>query len=384
MKKLLLLTGFFLCLITQGFIIQTASSQPTFTSETDWKFGVNGAIPVFLVASNHDNYSSNNDDQFSTRIMSGFNPAALNLNITAPEYNGIVVSAHFQINHHLQGASIQNSGLFEGRVAEIAIAGTFGTFNIGKGFGIFNSNALGDAGSGMGVGRFLGPDQDSATLGRIGSGYNYANFNPRITYTTPDLGGFTLKLGLINPEKPDGLSNEIQTAIPRIEAQADYLIPFDGGSLQLWAGGMFQNVDVVSDNYDYNITGFDAGLHLNASGFGLKGAFAQTEGVGADGLIGLNLTGTGLDQAEVSATQWYVEGTYSGNSFTLGASYGEGNQDAKATAVGSSPDIKNELLMVFLRYNITPNLTLISEFQNFDSDTQNPYNAFIMGMQVNF
>jgi len=372
-----------LCLIF-SIGISTSSAQVQFTSDSDWEFSVSGHLPVFLILSNHDSYSSDGSDQFASRISTGFNPASINFNVVAPEYNGIIVSGHFQINNHLQGPSVQNSGLFESRIAEIAISGSFGTFNVGKGFGVFNSLAIGDAGSGMGVGRFLGPEQDSATLGRIGSGYVYANFNPHITYTTPDLGGFTLKLGLINPEKPDGLSNEIETAAPRLEAQADYVIGFESGSLQLWTGGMYQNVSVIDASFDYNITGFDVGLHLQASGFGLKGAYTLTNGVGADGLIGLNLNGTGLDQADVEAAQYYGEATYTSGNFTLGGSFGEGTQDAKSTAVGSSPDITNTLIMGFLRYNVTNNLTMLAEFQNFESDAQANYNAFVLGMQLNF
>ncbi|WP_372906386.1 porin, partial [Rhodohalobacter sp.] len=264
------------------------------------------------------------------------------------------------------------------------ISGDFGTVNMGKGFGIFNSSSIGDAGSGMGIGRFGGPDAANATLGRIGSGYTYANFNPRVTYTTPDFGGFTLKAGLINPEKPDGPSDQVTTTTPRLEAQANYLISFDSGSVDLWAGGMTQNVDITSQNFDYNISGWDLGTRLNAGSLTLTGAYSETKGVGADGLIGLSLTGSALDQADVEASQWYTEATYTAGNFTLGASYGEGAQDANTTEIGSSPDITNQLLMVFTRYKLTDQLTLIGEAQNFESDAQANYQAFVAGMQFNF
>ncbi len=377
------LASVFLLLLGTG--IQTASAQgASFESDTGWNFSATGALPVFMVFSNHEDFSADGDDQFATRVMSGFNPGNITFNIAAPSQNGISVSAHFQINHHLHGPSVQNAGLFEGRVADIAISGDFGTFNVGKGFGIYNSIAIGDAGSGMGVGRFAGPDAANATLGRIGSGYTYANFNPRVTYTTPDLGGFTFKAGLINPEKPDGASSGVETSFARLEAQADYLATFEGGSAQLWLGGMYQNVNVVADDFDYDINGWDTGLKFVFGGFGLTGAFSQTTGVGADGLIGLNLIGSGLAQAEVEATQWYAEGTYDFGRFLLGASYGEGSQDAAQTVLGSSPDITNELLMVFFRLGVTEQLTLMGEFQTFASDAQADYIAGILGMQFNF
>jgi len=107
----------------------------------------------------------------------------------------------------------------------------------------------------MGVGRFAGPDAADATLGRIGSGYTCLNFNPRFTYTTPDMGGLTVKIGLINPEKPGGPFDNVKTATARTESQANYLIDLDSGTLDLWAGGMYQNVDIVSADFNYAMSG---------------------------------------------------------------------------------------------------------------------------------
>src|SRR6056297_4040282 len=107
----------------------------SFETEDGWTLNVTGQLPVFLVASNHENYSSNGEDQFATRLMSGFNPGGINFNVVAPDVNGLTVEGFFQVNHHLQGPSIQNSGLFEGRVAEIRVSGNFGSLNIGKGLG---------------------------------------------------------------------------------------------------------------------------------------------------------------------------------------------------------------------------------------------------------
>ncbi|MCH2449906.1 MAG: porin [Gracilimonas sp.] len=384
-KTILLVSSIlFLCFSA----LQTESVQAqgvNFETDEGWILNVTGQIPVFVVASEHEGFSSDGDDQFATRIRSGFNPANITFHVEAPEMNGIRVKGIFQINHHLQGASVQNDGLFEGRIADIQVSGDFGTLNIGKGFGVFNSSSIGDAGSAIGVGRFAGPDAANAALGRIGSGYTYANFNPRLIYTTPDLNGFSAKIGLINPEKPSGASNvEIQTATPRLETQANYVVDLNSGNLDFWVGAMAQNVEVISADFDYNISGWDVGARLSAGGFGLTGAYSQTNGVGADGLIGISLSGDGLDQADVAATQWYGEATYDINKLTLGVSYGEGSQDAEVTPVGSSPDITNELAMVFGRYAVTNNLKVLVELQDFASEAQNNYQALIVGMRLNF
>ncbi|PEN08481.1 porin [Longimonas halophila] len=371
-----------------GTLAVSDAQAQSISMDTDdgWNFGVAGAIPVFLNASGHEGARSDGENQFATRIQSGFNPGNITFSVNAPEQNGVNVSATFQINHHLQGASVQNDGLFEGRVADIAVSGDFGTFNIGKGFGIFGGSAIADQGSAMGVGRFGGPDAADATLGRIGTGYTYANFNPRITYTTPNLDGFSLKLGLINPEKPGGAPNQaIETTTPRFEGQANYLAEFEGGTLDLWVGGLYQNVDVIPQDFSYSINGWDVGASLSAGGFGLRGAFSQTQSIGSDGLIGLGLdSGSGLDQAEADGTQWYGEATYDFGGFVLGGSYGEGSHDETSTDVGGVPENTNQLLMGFARYMATDQLTLMAEFQDFQSDAQADYNAFILGAQITF
>jgi len=382
----------FTLLVCAAFLFAVPQAQAqlvSYESDDGWNLGVTGAIPVFLNLSDHENFRADGENQFSTRVMSGFNPGNVTFTVTAPEQNGVTVSGVFQINHHLQGASVQNAGLFEGRVADIIVAGDFGSINIGKGLGIFQSISIADAGSGMGVGRFAGPDAADATLGRIGAGYTYANFNPRVIYNTPDLGGFGLSVGIINPEKPGGGDVDritgIETPAPRFEAQADYTFGFDVGSLRLWAGGLYQYVDVVSENFNYDITGWDVGARLNAAGFGLTGSYSQTSGIGSDGLIGLGLdSDSGLAQAEMDGEQWYVEGTYDFGGFIVGASYGEGIQDGVDNPFGGSPANTNQLLMGFTRLMVTDNLTLMAEVQDFQSDAQANYNAFIVGAQLTF
>ena len=377
-------------LVALSLSIQHANAQlVSYESDDGWNLGVTGAIPVFFNLSNHDDFRADGNDQFSTRVMSGFNPGNVTFTVTAPEQNGVTVSGVFQINHHLQGASIQNDGLFEGRVADIIVAGDFGSLNIGKGLGVFQSISIADAGSGMGVGRFAGPDAADATLGRIGAGYTYANFNPRVIYNTPDLGGFGLSIGLINPEKPGGGNvnriTDIETPAPRFEAQADYTFGFDAGSLRLWAGGLYQYVDVVSENFNYDITGWDVGARLNAAGFGLTASYSETSGIGSDGLIGLGLDSpSGLAQADMDGQQWYVEGTYDFGGFIVGASYGEGIQDGVTNPFGTFSRNTNQLIMGFTRLAVTDNLTFMAEVQDFSSQAQADYNAFILGAQLTF
>ncbi len=353
-----------------------ANAGVMLASDSGWEASLSGSVPVFLVASDFE------DGEKATRIMSGYNPANLTFGVAAPESNGITVSSRIQIDTHLQGSQTQNSGLFEGRVAEIQVDGSFGTLNIGKGFGIFNSSTGGDLGSGMGVGYMPGgPDQANATNGRIGTGYVYANFNPRIMYTSNNMGGFSFKTGIFNPEEPAG--EEAETKIPRIEGQINYGLNMGESALKLWAGFMWQPVDLVVEKVDYDIQGIDIGFHVDLANFGLTAAYTDTQGIGADGLYGFG----GKEDADVDGSQWYVEGDVVFGKTTLGLSYGEGDQDAH-TSPYLVPNITNELAMLFVRYKVTENLTVMGELQDYESTTGSvtttDYNAAALGFQFDF
>ncbi len=363
----------------------SADAAVVLGSAQGYEASVSGSIPVFLVISDHDGVAGASGEQ-AARIQSGFNPANVTVHVKAPTTDGLTVSAHVQYDTHLQGAGQQDSGLLESRVAEIQVDGAFGTVSLGKGFGIFNSDAIGDISSGLGVGWLGGgADTANATGGHIGTGYVYANFNPHITYASPDMNGLKFKIGAINPEDPAGFGGRVETNMPRLEGQLDYIMDASFGEMKVWTGFMYQNINLIDLKYDYNLTGVDVGTHIDVGGFGLTLAYTDTKGVGADGLYGFNTDGgLGVNDAEVKATQWYGEADYVLGKTTLGFSYGEGQQDATVTPVGSARDITNKLGMLFVHHKLTPAFTVIGELQDYSSDAQADYKAYVVGAQFDF
>lgn len=368
-----------LSLAASGLATQ-ASAEVAFQTDSGWEFGVNGYIPVFALTSDNDNTEEN-----AFRITTGFNPATAQFNIRAPRQFGLDVSGHFQLNSHLSGADgVQNSGFgrvdygrvsgVESRVAEFAVAGDFGTLNIGKGFGIFGVPAIGDNGSGLGVGLF-NPNAGDATAGRIGNGYFYANFNPRVIYTSPSLSGLQFKVGVFQPEKPkDGtsaLNAAVATESPRIEANAVYTADM----FSLWTSGFTQSVTVNDPSVDdFTMSGIDVGGSVSVSGLSVRGNYSTTQGTGNYVFGGHGIAG---GSQEETADQWYVETTYDINRTTIGASYGEGSDDLT--------DVDTDLTMLFARYRATDNWTVMAEIQDFGSSApDSDYNAFIVGSQFTF
>lgn len=351
-------------LLLAAGVSSPALAEVSFESDNGWKAGFNGHIPIFAVFGNYDQPT----DEDSFTITTGFNPATLQTNIYAPTQNGLEVSGHFQMNANI--APGDANAEFRSRVSEIAVAGDFGKVNIGKGFGIYGVPAIGDNGSALGVGLIGGPDQVAATAGRIGNGYFYANFTPRVMYTSNSLGGLQFKVGLFSPSKVDGVADAEYT-MPRIEANVVY----SGDNFSLWSSGFTQDVDSKTGTFDdYTMSGIDFGGSFSLGGLSVRGNYGMTQGTG-NGVFAAR-----LDPNEEDASQWYVETTYQINRTTLGVSYGEGEDDFIA---GDGDD--TDLTMLFARYAATDHLTLMAEYTTLGTgDGQGEYDAIIFGSQLTF
>jgi hypothetical protein len=65
-------------------------------------------------------------------------------------------------------------------------------------------------------------------------------------------------------------------------------------------------------------------------------------------------------------------------------SYGEGQQDATTTLVGTALAVTNKLGTMFVHHKLTPAFTVIGELQDYRSDALAAYNAYIVGAQFDF
>lgn len=354
-------------------------SEVRLGTEDTWGVGVNGHIPVFMIVSDNDGV-----DERAFRITTGFNPATLQTNIYAPTQDGVDVSGHFQLNSHYAGADgVQNSGFgkvgsgrqsgVESRVAMINITNDTGTLSIGKGFGIFGVPAIGDIGSAKGVGLFS-PNGGDATAGRIGNGYFYTNFNPRVTYSMSTSDNLSFSVGVFQPEKPkDGtaIDDSVATELPRFEGN----LVWAQENMSVWTSGFYQSVKVNDDSVnDFDMYGIDFGGSISLDALTLRANYAVTQGTGNFVVGGHGVVG---GSQEESANQWYVEGTYGLSSVvTVGASYGQGSDDLSNN--------NTDLTMLFARYEVTNNLTIIGELQNHTNDTNSDYKAGVVGAQFTF
>jgi hypothetical protein len=372
-------------------------------AKNGWAASFDGELHAFFLDGVGSTLNGATDNAKDIKVLSGFNPSKFNAHLTAPTYEGLTVSGNFQYVANIGGGNTSGAGPDVGatvRVMDIHVSGSWGTVAGGRSWSIFDGSAIvaDEATGGVGLGSLcglngVGTGIGGGTCGRIGTGYTWTAFAPRIEYDSPDLGGFGLRIGLFDPANTAteaGLS--FQTKTPRIEAEATYASKFDQGAFKLWLGGLHQTLDAAANapagtaTASVTMSGFDLGGHLDLSGFGLSANYTKDRGFGASGFKfgGFACNATGTSCTTSSDSQWYVDGSYKIVNTRIGASYGEGKQDANANQAA----VKNKMPILYIHHNLTPNTILTFEYDHFTGDsngaTVTKYDLFSLGMHLYF
>jgi len=251
---------------------------------------------------------------------------------------------------------------------------SWGTVKIGRDLGIFASDAiLSDmtllsvgAGSNGGIaGNYNGP----TTLGRIGTGYIYADWIPQISYSTPDLNGFNATVGVV--QGLNGGNGVGYSAIkqPGFQGKASY--SFNGGGVggKVWAGFMTQKFDQVATGpQGYDANAYEVGGKIDVSDFEAVAYYYDGDGVGTT-LIGV-LSDDGAGNKRKSSGG-YVQGTYKIGKVKLGLSYGESKLDCTSQEACTTLLDKNDAGIASIYYSLTKSITLVAEYINTESKAHN-------------
>ena len=350
----------------QGLTMQTSNG---------WTFSFSGNVNAFAV------YNDGKVDQGgditgalvtaekASRVRTGLLPGYATLSATGKE-GGLDLGVHFSFAPQIQSNSLHDNfgAQIDMREVYLTVGGSWGQILAGREIGLFQrQNILTDMTlSGTGAsGGVVGAG--GTTLGRIGLGYIYPNFNGQITYSTPAGKPAQLSLGIFDPSvvcPQDGCGSAgdaayAGTKIPRVEAELTWSPSFGGGTaatdekksannLLLWANGMVQKTDqfatdVPGDNPSITSTGVGGGLKLDLSGLSLVGSGYYADGVGTTFMFG---QGTGALDAtgEKRKSYGYIgQATFQapGTKWMIGASYGDSRLK---TTDNDPPDALNDLV----------------------------------------
>lgn len=232
---------------------------------------------------------------------------------------------------------------------------TMGTIKAGRDIGLFGQNAILNDMSLLAVGGGSGFNGAlNTTLGGIGSGYIYTEFQPQITYTAPAFGNLTLSGGVFQPKQIGGAESDS----PGMQALASYSL---GDSGKLWAALINQSQSGAAGAPDADLTGFEAGGTVNFGALSLTGNYFTGEGLGTT-LIGFG--GRDAVNAERDSDGYLVQATYKVGNTKFGINYGSSTLDATAadrTANAIMLEETNQMVLG-VYHNLTPSLTIAGEY----------------------
>jgi len=286
----------------------------------------------------------------STRIRTGLLPAFFSFNVRSPEVNGLRGSARISFAPQIQTANTKNNfgnGTQAGAQIDLRevffnIDGDFGTVSVGRTLSLFQrQNILTDM-TLFGVGAQGGQGGGGTTLGRIGHGYVYPQFNARISYKTPSVSGFQFEVGVFDPSRiatddggVDGAS-WTETSVPRLEAEATYVTDYNGGSVKAWFGGLWQEAESTAATRAVGVadkvtaTGIHGGLQLGFQGLEIMFSGYTGEGLGTTLMLDTNSVDACGNERDNFGYIGQVTYTFNGRT-KFGVSYGESTADETDT-----------------------------------------------------
>lgn len=319
----------------------------------------------------------------SSSVRNGLLPGFLKVDVTTNQ-GGWDVGAHFGLYPGINSVTNVGGANSAGNPQALATSGidfrqtylTFGRpnigeFKIGRDIGLFGSDAILNDITLLSVGSTGGNVAPSNTsLGRIGIGYIYTDFQPQITYTTPKIGGFQASFGAFQPLVTIG--NAEVNGTPGFQGKVTFDFTADKISGHLWASGITQKHDGVGGFPSYTGSGFDVGAKLNYGPVSALGYYYDGSGLGTTGLFILSTDALGRKR---DSNGFYGQVTATFGKVTLGGSYGESHLDLASGEVNPTLVDKNSSWVGQARYGLTSWITLVGEYVRTKAEAHGPNEA---------
>ena len=383
-----------------GVALATAYAAPVDAKVTlmadepsGWSFSVDGNVNAFYVYSSgkNANLAAGQTARTSTgdnsRIQTGLLPSKFGFGVQGPASNGVQLRGYFALYPQIQNSNTKTARGAQVDMREIyaAASGDFGEFLFGRTLSLFQRNAIVQDMTLFGVGATAdNTSNGGTTLGRIGFGYVYPDFNASFRYTTPSMNGTTLSVGLYDPSKikagtSNGAEGELtadESDAPRIEGELNISLSQLSEGSNLAISGMYQEAQPTAagkGGSEIEAKGVHVGGTLVGGPMALTAHYYNGECLG----ITLQMD-TGAMSGDGKCRDhdgYYVQGTYNYGDGKLGVSWGGSYQD-KAGNDGASNDPKKEQEMytIGIYHNLAPEWLAVAEYSHaeeqwYDMDT---------------
>ena len=369
----------------------------------DWTIDIGGNVNAYYTNTNFDGVLDSDVDgapgsASANNISTGLLPAAIGIGGKTRQ-NDLDIAFQFTFFTGVDSEDTSTGGATVGNYGANGAGGntvnvrqafltfgdkSWGTIKMGRDLGIFGSDAILSDMTLLGVGNSAGGSGNS-TLGRIGTGYLYADWVGQIQYASPNWNGFSFAVAA---RQPWGNSANEDLGF---DAKASYEWAGDVSG-KVWVGGIHQKtqnaesaattavnlvtgaVEAVAavDNNEETASAWEIGAKVNVGGFGLVGYYYDGKGFGSPLLAGpsLNVAGLLINNADNDVDGGYVQGTYTLPMGTkIGLSWGESNIDVR----GQSNEFTAEAWVAGVYHPLTKSLNLVAEYTS--TDYENIRNA---------
>jgi len=331
-----------------------ANAQLTMQMSNGWSFSFAGNVNAFWVFS-----KVNNSGPANSSVRTGLLPAFATFEAKGKEA-GMNLGVHFgfapQINngggvHDNFGNGTQAGAQIDMRQVYLTVGGQWGQILAGRELGLFSrQNILNDMTLfGVGAVGIGGGQGGGTTLGRIGYGYLYPNFDAQLTYSTRAGRPAQLSIGAFQPSNLQGERSPttglctvpatcafVVTKIPRVEAELTYNQKSGKNKYMFWAGGLWQSTsNAATAGQTASSVGGTAGVRGDFSDLSVVVTGYIGKGLGTTLLFGGGeRAGTAATSTELrSSDGGYVQLGYTLNKkTTVGASWGFSRLKNNATA----------------------------------------------------
>ncbi len=356
----------------------------------DWKLSFSGNVNAHYIYSNCEKTPSpvagglacvSQTGDGSSSVSNGLLPAALTIN-GATTQSGYDIGFTFGLypgistndggSPNLQAAPLLHTALGTAGldIRQVFLTfgnSTMGTVMAGRNIGLFAADAiLNDMtllGVGNGNGNYAAPANTS--LGSIGLGYIYTDWLAQINYTTPDLSGAKITIGIFDPLNTLGQSVPTSKNTPGVHGK----IAYTAGPLYLSGSFLYQKQKntVALGAGDYNSHVFDIGGRYDYEGWQFLAWYYNGTGVGTTGLFVLSDDGAGNAR---DSDGFLAQVTYKIGPTKLGVNYGQSKLKTASGEVAPTLVDSNDKVTGGIYHDLTANLMLVGEFSYLESKNQ--------------
>ena len=360
------------------FAAASAANAGIIIPAGDWTVDIGGNVNSFYT---HTKLEGNQvtafEDNSKQQVQTGLLPSALGIGAKTRQ-NDLDVAVQFSfftgsnangpdnlnVGNHGQNGGLGYSSL-NIRQSFLSFGDkSWGSFKLGRDLGVFGSDAILSDMTLLGVGSGAG-GAGSSTLGRIGSGYIYADWKAQIAYTTPNFNGFEATAAVTEG------TGQLDNSNLGYEGKASYSFAANDVTGKIWVGGKSLKIqNTVTAELDAQAA--EIGGKVGASVFDLVGYYY--DGKNVDQGIGVaHATSTSTTIYDRDNSGGYVQATYVMPFKTkLGVSYGLSKIDKRAS---EAYDAERKATIVGAYHPLTKHLNLVAEYNHLDVETHTNNNG---------